>query len=162
MSPRFFAKFAGAFGLTLAVYLLLFHGAEHWRNRRGGWEVRFTQDALDQPTLLINQPALRITNCAVVLAGERTNAPLAPLSLRFDRPLKEVPWGRVLYQDPTVQPGVVTLLLLGHEIELMPRTLVLNRHEIKWQSHVTNVLTADDRLPTNLIQRARYKRETGR
>jgi len=29
-------------------------------------------------------------------------------------------------------PGVVTMNLLGHEIELMPRTLVIDKKEIPW------------------------------
>jgi hypothetical protein len=29
-------------------------------------------------------------------------------------------------------PGVVTMNLLGHEIELMPRTLVIDKKEVPW------------------------------
>ena len=31
-------------------------------------------------------------------------------------------------------PGVVTMNLLGHEIELMPRTLVIDKKEIPWST----------------------------
>ena len=31
-------------------------------------------------------------------------------------------------------PGVVTMNLLGHEIELMPRTLVIDKKEVPWNT----------------------------
>ena len=31
-------------------------------------------------------------------------------------------------------PGVVTMNILGHEIELMPRTLVIDKKEVPWDS----------------------------
>jgi hypothetical protein len=32
------------------------------------------------------------------------------------------------------RPGVVTMNLLGHEIELMPRTLVIDKKEVPWST----------------------------
>jgi hypothetical protein len=43
-------------------------------------------------------------------------------------------FGRVLYEDLTILPGVVTFDLFGHEIELLPRTLIINKKEIPWKS----------------------------
>ena len=31
-------------------------------------------------------------------------------------------------------PGVATMNLLGHEIELMPRTLVVDKKEVPWNT----------------------------
>ena len=44
----------------------------------------------------------------------------------------DVPFGKCIYQDLMFLPGVVTMNLLGHEIELMPRTLVIDKKEIPW------------------------------
>ena len=45
-----------------------------------------------------------------------------------------VPFGECIYQDLMFLPGVVTMNLLGHEIELMPRTLVIDKKEIPWST----------------------------
>jgi hypothetical protein len=49
--------------------------------------------------------------------------------------------------DTTFQPGTVTFQLFGHEIELLPRTLVLDRQEHGWQSGEIIALNAPP--PTN-------------
>ena len=46
----------------------------------------------------------------------------------------DVPFGECIYQDLMFLPGVVTMNLLGHEIELMPRTLVINKKQMPWDS----------------------------
>jgi hypothetical protein len=43
-----------------------------------------------------------------------------------------LPFGECIYQDLMFLPGVVTMNLLGHEIELMPRTLVIDKKEVPW------------------------------
>ena len=45
-----------------------------------------------------------------------------------------VPFGECIYQDLMFLPGVVTMNILGHEIELMPRTLVIDKKEVPWDS----------------------------
>ena len=44
----------------------------------------------------------------------------------------------------TALPGVITLDLFGHEIELLPRVLIVNKKEVPWQSGLSLVLS-----PTN-------------
>jgi hypothetical protein len=50
----------------------------------------------------------------------------------------------VIYEDLTFLPGVVTFDLLGHEVELLPRALVVNKKLVEWQSGMTV-----DLWPTN-------------
>jgi hypothetical protein len=57
-----------------------------------------------------------------------------------------VPFGECIYQDLMFLPGVVTMNLLGHEIELMPRTLVIDKKEAPWStpgSRITVSLPAE-------------------
>jgi len=89
----------------------------------------------------------------VVFDGADTNG-LASGELTFDEPgrnaqpmdktpessqeLKQksfpVPFGECIYQDLMFLPGVVTMNLLGYEIELMPRTLVIDKKEVPWST----------------------------
>ena len=62
----------------------------------------------------------------------------------FDRVKQPVPFGKVIYEDLTFLPGVVTFDLFGHEIELLPRALIANKKQVAWQSGVTV-----DLWPTN-------------
>jgi len=123
-------------------YVAAFWGIEHLRHRKGPWEVAFGSDAQGNATLTIAQPSLKLTDVRLVLRGER--ATNEPATVRFDRVLRPVPFGRVIYEDLTFLPGVVTFDLFGHEVELLPRALVANRQAIPWQSGVTI-----DLWPTN-------------
>jgi hypothetical protein len=45
-----------------------------------------------------------------------------------------LPFGELLYQDPTFLPGTVTMRLFGHVVELLPRVLTVDKKEYPWQS----------------------------
>jgi hypothetical protein len=45
----------------------------------------------------------------------------------------EVPFGQCVFMDTTFLPGTLTLQLFGHEIELLPRVLVVDRQEHPWR-----------------------------
>jgi hypothetical protein len=40
----------------------------------------------------------------------------------------------MIFQDPTFLPGTVTMRLFGHQIELLPRVLTIDREEYPWHS----------------------------
>lgn len=130
------------FPIVLVLYLTVFYGCEHWRTRKGPWEVTFTTNALGQAALHATQRTLNISNVQILFVGESvTNA---AQTVVFDQVLRPVPFGKVIFEDLTVLPGVVTFDLFGHEIELLPRVLIVNKKEIPWQSGASIVLT-----PTN-------------
>jgi len=52
----------------------------------------------------------------------------------------EVPFGTCVFMDTTFLPGTVTLRLYGHEIELLPRVLVIDQQEHPWISDSTITL----------------------
>jgi len=129
--------------LALAIYVGGFSFDQYLRNRRGPWEVSFAAGPSGAPALIVNQPNLNITSLKIVFEGESvTNAPGA---VAFDVPGKPVPFGRVKFEDLTYLPGTVTLDVFGHEIELLPRTLYINRKSHPWTSNETIPLTAADK-----------------
>ena len=130
------------FFAVAVLYFGAFHGLEYARHRKGPWEIAFQTDAQGNPTLAINQPALGLRDVKIVVHGEKTTSAVARVS--FDRPLRAVPFGKVIYEDLTFLPGVVTFDLFGHEVELLPRILIANRKEISWSSGETV-----DLWPTN-------------
>ena len=59
----------------------------------------------------------------------------------------EVPFGNCVFMDTTFLPGTVTLQLFGHEIELLPRVLVIDRQEHSWRPGNTIALLPGPAVP---------------
>lgn len=123
------------FAVCVVVYFGGFLAVQHWRHRRGPWEVTFTTRADGTPGVRISGPRLGIDGVDLWFPG--TNLAVRPpaRSVRFDDPARrhEVPFGSVKFLDTTVLPGTVTLDLFGNEVELLPRTLIVNREERPWR-----------------------------
>ena len=49
---------------------------------------------------------------------------------RFEEAVTNLPFGEMIFQDPTFLPGTVTMRQFGHEIELLPRVLIIDKKEI--------------------------------
>lgn len=131
----------GLFAAVLAVYLAGFYGLEHLRHRKGPWTVTFLTDPNGQPALRVNQPTLDVSDVMLRFAGVQVTASNLPTSIAFDTPRKPVPFGTVLFEDLTFLPGVVTFHLFGHEIELLPRVLVVNHRPVPWSNGMALTLT---------------------
>ena len=130
------------FAAILGIYLVLFFWIERTRQTKGPWAVEFQTSMNGDATLVVSQPHLKISNARIIVHGELvTNA---PGRVAFDRVKLPVPFGSVIFEDLTFLPGVVTFNLLGHEVELMPRALVVNKKLIPWQPGLTV-----DLWPTN-------------
>lgn len=104
---------------------------EYLRQRRGPWEITFaspnpqtTSITIAQPHLHVGPVTLNFTNATEILPSATT--------VRFDTPRTTIPLGQVKYDDLTYLPGVVTLDLLGHEIEMLPRLLYIDRQPFQW------------------------------
>ena len=134
-----------AFGIALVTYIAFFSCDRHLRLHRGAWVVTFAVETNGQPAIIVNQPVLRVTNLRIVLGGEKTTN--TPGTVTFNIPEQPVPFGRVKFEDLTYLPGTVTLDLFGHEIELLPRTLIVNRKERPWQSETNIELSPADKVP---------------
>jgi hypothetical protein len=126
-----------AFLLALAGYIVFYQGIEHRRTRKGPWRVTFTIGSNEVPTIVIDQPRLAITNVQIRFTGATLLATNGPATLVFGQPRPvpyEVPFGQCVFMDTTFLPGTVTFQLFGHEVELLPRVLVVDRQEHPWRS----------------------------
>jgi hypothetical protein len=139
---RLVKRLAVAFILALALYASTYAWIEHRRKAAGPWQVTFTQHTSGAPALVVNQPALGITNVHVLFEGTdvdaitlETFAPTEPRAVPFD-----VSFGRCVFMDLTSLPGTIVLEMFGREIQFLPRVLTIDKVERPWQSGETLVL----------------------
>jgi hypothetical protein len=136
------------FAITLVAYVALYQVDRWLRLRHGPWQVTFTTTAEGAPAIDITAERIGINAVRVLFPGESGPAGLAAQTLVFDSPLQtNLPFGRTLFLDTTYLPGAVTMDLFGHEIELLPRTLVVNRKEVPWQSGQAISLQPAEKMP---------------
>src|SRR5262249_18519474 len=57
--------FIVAFIIALLGYVVVFHFIENRRTRKGPWQVTFTSSSAGSPAIIINQPALSISNVQI-------------------------------------------------------------------------------------------------
>ena len=150
------------FILALVIYVSFFAGDQRMRQRKGGWDVTFSTNSSGFPAIIINQPALSITNVQVIFQSETpTNA---PGHIVFNKPQQPIPFGKVKFEDLTYLPGSVAFDFFGHEVELLPRTLYLNKVEHPWKSDAVFTLQPNQKLPpeASIDPRVKKKRSFGR
>lgn len=138
--------------ITFVVAVIFYFVAYHWlsnkQTARGPWHVSFSRDPKGVPEIIIAQPALNIANVRVRFVGETLSATQrASGVVDFSKPKMALPFGEVIYDDLMFLPGTVVLDCFGHEIEMLPRTLALNRRTVGWTNNSTHDLTADMKLP---------------
>jgi hypothetical protein len=143
-SEGFLRHIFGAFGLALLIYVSFYSCDRHLRLNKGPWEVSFitTNRA---PALIISQAKAGISNVTVIALSE--SVPQGAGVVRFDSVQKPIPFGKVKFEDLTYLPGTVVFDLSGHEVELLPRTLIINKKEIPWRSGSTILLNPSEKLP---------------
>jgi hypothetical protein len=54
--------------------------------------------------------------------------------------------------DTTFLPGTIAFVLFGHEIQLIPRVITLDKQERSWQSGETIVLTGTNSIPSPAVR----------
>jgi hypothetical protein len=141
--------FAIAFLIAAACYAVFYPTIEHRRVRKGPWEVTFTNTDEGVPIVVINQPKLAITNVQLSFPDHPRLAGHAETNFAFAQPREvpyEVPLGQCVFMDTTFLPGTVTFQLAGHEIELLPRVLIIDRQEHPWVSDATFTLHQEGAL----------------
>ena len=125
-----------AFIITVIFYIVCFSWIEHRHTFRGPWHIVFASDAAGRPSLLVSEPYLKITQKIEFLAAKVPQTNLNSEEVFADAQTN-LPFGRMIFQDPTFLPGTVTMLHFGHEIELLPRVLIIDKMEIPWGSRET-------------------------
>lgn len=128
------------FLFAFLIYLAAFTFIQKRRTVSGPWLVTFSSDTSGVPALLVEQPHLHITK-RLEFPGEKISP--NQLSRRvFDDPNQtNAPFGEIIFQDLTFLPGTVTFNFFGHEIEFLPRTLIIDRREIAWNSNEVVTVT---------------------
>ena len=128
-----------AFLLALLIYAVSYYGIEHRRTRNGPWQIMFTNGPEGVPLMVVNQFTLAITNVQYRFPGAIVTSTNRPSTTRIDfgqpQPVPyPVPFGRCIFMDTTFLPGTLTFDLFGHEIELLPRVLIIDHEEHRWRS----------------------------
>jgi hypothetical protein len=117
------------------AYFAAFAWIENRRTRNGPWSVTFAADETGIPSLTVNQPNLKISNLKIRFPDQSVSLTNVALIFQPPKPVPfDVPFGKCVFEDTTFQPGTVVLDLFGHEIQLMPRVLTIDKKEIPWQS----------------------------
>lgn len=134
--------------LALAGYIFFYACDARLRSHRGPWEVTFLVTPGDTPAVRIDQPLLGISNVVVRFRGERLPAGVSnlPATVRFDQPGRPVPFGTLAFDDLMYQPGTVVLHCFGHEVQMLPRALFLNRTRTPWATGSTFDLSPTGKL----------------
>lgn len=127
---------------TLLGYATIFNWIEHRRRKNGPWQMTFTEVA-GVPAIVVNQPALRLTNITIIFSGApaQTNRPQT-VAFEHGRPAPfDLPFGKCVFADAIFLPGTATCEIFNHEIQLLPRTLTIDRVEHPWQPGEKILLT---------------------
>ena len=93
-----------AFAIALVFYVVGFSWIQHRRTTKGPWQVVFQTDTGGIPSILVTQPRLKISQKIIFpdQTDKRTNLVQA---MQFDQESTNVPFGQVIFQDPTYCPG---------------------------------------------------------
>lgn len=132
------------FAIAVLVYILFYTSIEHRRTAKGPWRVTFTSDASHEAALLVDQPALGITNAGVVFKDQTLPTNFSGKVLTFEQPRPvpyDIPFGKCIFMDTTFLPGTLVLDAFGHEVQLLPRTLLIDRKEQGWHSGATLLIS---------------------
>jgi|SRR5437899_2149445 len=124
-----------AFVLAVICYAFFYTKIENRRTRKGPWSVMFTNSVEGWPQLVIDQPKLAITNIEINFPEQSMTSTQKPGILVFSQPRQvpyDLPFGKCVFMDTTFLPGTVTFAIFGHEIELLPRVLIIDHQERPW------------------------------
>jgi hypothetical protein len=134
-SDRPWRHFLLAFVIAVVLYAVAYSAIEHRRTRKGPWQIAFTTGPRG-PLVTVNQPGLGITNVQISFPGQRaTNSVSPPAGFATPQPVPyDVPFGKCLFMDTTFLPGTLTFNWFGHEIEFLPRVMVIDHEEHAWRS----------------------------
>lgn len=126
--------FIFAFVIAALLYGVCYTAIERRRTRNGPWRVTFASPS-GAPALVINEPKLGISNVTITFPAEKAAA--TNVTTVFDQPQPvpfDVPFGQCVFMDTTFQPGTIVFETFGHEIQLLPRVLTIDKKEVPWES----------------------------
>ena len=146
------------FLILASIYGLLFLLDSRIRKRKGPWSVKFEKLSGNELVLTIDHPALGVRTNVLRFYGQAlTQYTNLSNTITFTTPDQKLPFGELVFTDLTFLPGVVTMQIEGHEIELLPRTLLINRKETPWNSFHSVELKEEDRPRVGLARPQKRK-----
>lgn len=120
-----------AFAIAVAFYVAGFSWIQHRREVKGPWTVVFLTDPSGTPSIIVSHAKLDISQ-KITFTSEKLPRANYLHAVEFAQPRSTIPFGQVIFQDPTFLPGTLTLNFFDHEIELLPRVLIIDKKEISW------------------------------
>jgi len=97
--------------------------------------------------MIVNQTNLGITNLRITFPTETNKIENTSVSLSQPRQVPyDIAFGQCVFMDTTFLPGTIVFDFFGHEIQLIPRVLTIDKKEIPWQSGKTIELSGTNAL----------------
>ena len=124
---------AVSFALAVVFYVAAFGWIEHRRVAKGPWVIEFVSDAGGRPTLQISQRQLEISE-ELNFPDDRVGRPNVAEQVVSSEARTNLPFGEMLMQDALYLPGTVTMRVCGHQVEVLPRTLIVDKKEHAWRT----------------------------
>lgn len=135
------------FIVSLAAYIGFYQFDKWTRLHHGPWQATFASEN-GVPSLTVSETNLKISGVKIAFPGEAATNPTTPITVTFDDVTKtNLPFGKVIFHDLTYLPGTMTMNFFGHEIELLPRTLVVNRKPVPWENGRVITVKPEEKLP---------------
>jgi hypothetical protein len=129
--------FLFAFLFAMGIYVVAYSWIEHRRTRNGPWELTFSTNLNGNAVILVNQSNLNIQSVSLSFSSPPARATTnLPVRLAFAQPKPvpyDLPFGRCIFMDTTFLPGTLTFSNATHEIELLPRVLIIDHAEHPWK-----------------------------
>lgn len=119
-------------------YAVCFQLIQSRRVAKGPWVVTFTSEA-GTPVLVVNQPALGVRDLQISFPdqGRATNVTQTITFSEARHTPFDVPFGKCVFLDTVSLPGTVAFEMFGHEVQLLPRVLTIDKVERPWRSGET-------------------------
>jgi hypothetical protein len=102
---------------------------EDVRSRGGKWQVLVKQESTEFVVVIENPE--RDRSRTLIFNGAEIG-PAEPERYFFPDDAKRFPYGEIIFFDHTFLPGRVTFSILGGEVDVMERNLIVNGIEYDW------------------------------
>lgn len=120
--------------IAVVFYAAVFGWIEHRRTFKGPWLVEFRSDSAGVPAIVVSQKYFQISE-TIRFPGQTVGSSNLSRAVVFGPPpAPDLPFGNLVFQDPTFLPGTVTLSLFGHQVEIFPRAFSIDKKEYRWET----------------------------
>jgi len=141
-SDHIWKQIIAVFVCALVGYLAVFYWIEYQRRKDGPWQATFTS-VEGMPVIVVNHSKLQLTNVTIAFADAPVPTNLTQtVAFEHGRPAPfDLPFGKCVFIDALYMPGTAAWEVFGHEIQLMPRVLTIDKVERPWRSGEKILLT---------------------